>query len=75
MIKSDAHKYFDSDFGKDDRQGFIQEVSEMKANLDKITTFSFAIKEAPHDTDKTKIITKREKLKIIWDDVCNFFKN
>lgn len=74
MIKSNANKYFDADFGKDDRLGFIQEVSEMKANLDKITTFSFTIKEASRDTDRAKIITKREKLKIIWDDICDLFR-
>ena len=74
MIKSDANKYFHADFGKDDRQGFIQEVTEMKANLDKITSFSFAIKESTRDIDKAKIITMREKLKIIWDDICYLFK-
>ena len=73
-IQSDTNNFFDADFGEDDRQEFINNVSEMKACLDKITSFSFIINEQNRVNKIIKKNTKKEKLKIIWTDICNLFK-
>jgi hypothetical protein len=73
-IKSDGNHYFEEDFGEVDRNNFIQEVSDMKTCLDKVDSFTFVEKEKQTESDTSKIIKKRDKLKIIWKDICSLFK-
>lgn len=68
--------YFNPAFGKEDRQDYIDKVSNLKGLMDKVIVFSFDEDANDDNDDVVKLgkLTTCEKLKTIWFDIKSLFK-